>query len=339
MKILPNDLVFVSYGSFSSDMENYFVRLKRKNSNIKRIHGIRNDLSSMFIAASIVNTEYFDYIDYASQKKITLNTKNILKNEITLDYSDDSGVDIIYLTYKELQAEQSFKNLLKKYPNLKQLHGVQGLTRAFRFASELSETRFYTLIDGDNEVLDSFDLNKVEVPSKPNTLSLYMARNPINDLVYGYGGIKVCPTYNFRRIKDDRIDPVASGGIKGLNPIFQVASVTRFNTSAFNAWKAGFREAVMLSAQMDAEVKMSDGEIRERLNIWQTKGTDRLFGKWGIQGAIDGERYSSKYKGNLKELLMINDPVWLKDMFELHKRTDNGLFASLICKKYKGSEA
>ena len=31
---------------------------------------------------------------------------------------------------------------------------------------------------------------------------------------YGYGGIKMCPTSNFRKIKDDKIDPIAEKYLK-----------------------------------------------------------------------------------------------------------------------------
>lgn len=173
--------------------------------------------------------------------------------------------DIVYLTYKERQAETSFKHLLKKYPNLKRLHGIKGLCNAFRCSAEIVKSDYYILIDGDNQVLDSFDLYSLSRPTQ-NTMSFCKTRNPVNDLIYGYGGIKSCPTENFRSISDDKLGPIASGGIQKGHCIPVVASITAFNTSPFNAWKAGFRESVMLLNQ-DNEISMNHDEIMHKLAV------------------------------------------------------------------------
>ncbi|HSQ97461.1 MAG TPA: hypothetical protein VLL98_01950 [Rickettsiales bacterium] len=326
------DIVFLSFGDFSKKIEDYFSFLKEKIPNIKRIHGIQEKSRALSIAASVVDSEVFAVI-YANEldinKEKLLNFKyDFLFKKKDFDIINSLSLnsnyhDILYLTYNEDNAESLFLKLLKKYPNVKRLHGVKGLTRAFKISSFLIDTEYYVLIDGDNEVKDDFDLNNIELPKEPDVINLYMAQNPVNDLIYGYGGIKVCPTKNFRNIENDRIDPVASGGIERMNGIRITASITKFNTSPFNSWKAGFREAVMLTAQIDPEIKMECNKARQKLEIWKNTGFDRDFGKWCIKGACEGEKYAEENFGNLAELSKINDPVWLKNMFKTNKFNNN----------------
>lgn len=310
--------VFISYGHYSKKIENIFRMEKQNDDEIIRIHGIVESNYTRKLAAKIVSSSHFRYMCPQSNINKIFSVKEILDSiDVELDFEKrNKPLDIVYLTYRELFAEKYFCKLLRKYPNLKRLHGVKGLVNAVNLSAFLSESKYYVLIDGDNDVLDSFDLNKVQIPKEKNKLTLYMTKNPINDLVYGYGGIKVCPTENFRKIKYDRIDPTASGGIISLEPIHETASVTRFNSTPFDSWKAGFREVVMLTAQIDNEIKMSSERIQKTVDIWKSKGINRKFGMWAIKGAIQGEQYALKHKNNFDELFKINDPSWLKQVFE-----------------------
>lgn len=312
------DFVFVSKGRYNSRTEECFQAFKLKYPNIKRIHGLSLFEAKKF-SSQIVDSSKFCLIDAISSEKI-IKTICLKKEKFTPQKINfrRKKPDIIYLTYKEKNAEETFVHLLKLYPNIKRLHGIKGLTRAFRCTAEITKAPFYILIDGDNDVLDNFNLFTIPKP-EPNQMNFCMTINPVNGLVYGYGGIKMCPTINFRCIKNDKIDPIASGGIKkahGLRDL--VASITRFNTSPFDAWKAGFREVVMLCNQ-DYELKMNEQSLKNKISIWKTKGNSQPYGKYTILGAKDGEKYGKKFKGNFLELDKINNPDWLFQKFkELH---------------------
>lgn len=318
------DLIFSSYGPYSIETENNFYLLQQKYPEIKRIHGLNNKAHILNLCCQMVDTEKFEVMfDQSigeSSNGIYFKKIEQEKNYTPDALLDSTALEVVYLTYKELQAEDNFTFLIKKWPFVKRLHGVRGLTRAFRLSSELVNSKYYVLIDGDNKIKEDFDITSVQLPQKPNTLTFYMTQNPVNDLVYGYGGIKVCPTSNFRQIEDNRTDPIASGGIEKIVPVRQVASVTEFNTSAFNAWKAGFREAVMLVSP-DPEVKMSKEESRQKLEVWKTKGADRKYGRWAIAGAKAGQNYGERNFGLIEELKKINDPHWLEDVFNKMKGT------------------
>lgn len=316
------DIIFTSNGAFNAETELFFQRIQKRFPEVKRVHGMSADNVNK-IATLIADATEFIVIDgnnntYTPRTFEDLKEKYpvISKMSITdcyIPFEHKNIPDLVYLTYDENKAEDNFQKLLKKYPKLKRLHRVKGLSRAFRNVADMVESDYYVLIDGDNIVLDDFDLYSIPVPPK-NEMFFYMTKNAVNDLVYGYGGIKSCPTENFRRIKDDKIDPIASGGIIKAVGIKEVASITNFNSSPFSAWKAGFREVVMLLNQ-DDELKMDSEKIKSKINIWKTVGADRPFGKFTMAGAADGENYGLKYKGQHKQLFTINNPDFLKNKF------------------------
>lgn len=316
------DLIFVSNGAYKKEIECFFCLLKSKYENIRRIHGLTFD-NAKLIAKRISESEEFLFIDVTTRDiidDISFNSlcsyyEKLNKNTIEdweIPYNK-SHPDILYLTYSEDQAEENFAKLLQKYPNIKRLHRVHGLYNAIKTGAHMMESLYYIMIDGDNDVLDDFDLNSIEAPLE-NQMNFYMTINAVNDLVYGYGGIKSCPTHNFRNVTNDKIDATASGNLEKVKGIKQIASITRFNTSPFDAWKAGFRECVMLVNQ-DNEFKMNNEKIRQKLDVWQNKGADREFGQFTIWGALDGEKYGRQHCGDKTELFKINDPAWLKATF------------------------
>lgn len=316
------DLIFISNGEYKEEIERFFCSLKSKFENIRRIHGLTFDYAKT-IAKRISESEEFLLIDTITKNiagDISLNALCNYYEKLNKYAIQDNIIpisknqpDILYLTYSEEQAEENFVKLLQKYPYLKRLHRAHGLYNAIKTGAHMMESTYYIMIDGDNDVIDDFDLTSIEAPLE-NQMNFYMTINAVNDLVYGYGGIKSCPTHNFRNVTNDKIDATASGNLEKVRGIRQVASVTRFNTSPFDAWKAGFRECVMLVNQ-DNEFKMNSEKIRQRLDIWQNKGADRAFGQFTIWGAIEGEKYGRQHSGDNTALFKINDPTWLKETF------------------------
>ena len=142
----------------------------------------------------------------------------------------------------------------------------------------------------------------------------YMAiKEPINDLVYGYGGLKLFPTKLLRDATDWNIDFTTSVGEK-FKPMPIVANYTAFNTDPFNTWKSAFRECTKLASSIIENTKQD--ETSERLEMWCTRGSDRRFGEYALAGANAGKEYGSKYADNLEELNKINDYEWLEEKFK-----------------------
>ena len=164
----------------------------------------------------------------------------------------------------------------------------------------------------DRNIADDF-LFDYQVPAWEYThVHVWRSQNPINNLVYGYGGIKLFPRKLTEDMDTSRPDMTTSISDK-FTPMNSISNITKFNTSPFETWKSAFRECCKLSSKVIARQKTD--ETQERLNTWQTVGEDKLYGEYAIQGAKAGASYGALHKDNIEELKKINDYDWLTEKF------------------------
>ena len=222
--------------------------------------------------------------------------------------------DIFHLSYKELYADETFKNLKYKFPWARRVQGVKGIFNAHKKCAEQAYTEMFYVIDADADLDDNFDLTYKPSKWDLDKIHVWRCRNPINDLIYGYGGVKLFPTYTLRDATDWKIDFTSSvGGAKKFKPMPPVSNTTRFNTDPFNTWKSAFRECTKLASKIIEEQK--DDETNARLDIWCTKGANEQFGNYAIAGAKAGRQWGLDNKDNLEQLNLINDFDWLEKRF------------------------
>lgn len=219
--------------------------------------------------------------------------------------------DIFFLSYVETNAEQNWSTLITRFPQAKRLHGVCGVLRAHQLLAESSETEFYFVIDGDNSIHQNFSF---EISFKPESRCLYVwrARNPINDLVYGFGGIKL---YNRSLFKNDTSvgADVATTIAPHYVPVMTEASTTLFNATPLEAWRGAFRECAKLTQNIFKNPR--DAASSERLQTWLTKGAERPNGSWCLLGAQQGHEFALKNLAQGQPLIAINDFRWLQNEF------------------------
>ena len=98
---------------------------------------------------------------------------------------------------------------------------------------------------------------------------------------------------------------------KNFKAIKQVSNITAFNSDPFSAWKSAFRECVKLSSKIID--RQQDSETEHRLDVWCSKGADRPYGDFAIEGAKSGKKFGTENKDKLN---YINDFDWLKKHFE-----------------------
>ncbi len=219
--------------------------------------------------------------------------------------------DIVFISYKEPNAEENWKNLISRFPWAKRVHRVPGIHNAHIRAAQKCFTEMLWIVDGDAHVLESFDFTYTTKDTK--FVHVWRSRNPVNDLEYGYGGIKLFPrkaTINMDLSKPDMTTSIS----RHFKPMPEVSNITVFNTDPYNAWRSAFRECCKLASKVIDRQKSDETE--QRLLTWKIKGADRPFGEYAIQGAKDGEEYGTLYKDNLEELKKINDFGWLKENFD-----------------------
>lgn len=198
--------------------------------------------------------------------------------------------DIVFISYDEENADENYEHLLNYYPYAKRVHGVDGIREAHKQAAIISTTDFFFTIDGDNKILLDSDLTPPDTLNQ-NTVYVWRCKNAVNDLVYGFGAIKLWHKNIFTKDLNSYTDHAMSA-TKNYQVINKIASITHFNSSAFSAWRSGFREAVKLSNNIHNNI---DQYSANRLNIWKTVGMEKPFGDWCIRGAKMGEDYFLKY--------------------------------------------
>ena len=174
----------------------------------------------------------------------------------------------------------------------------------------------FWVVDGDAEIIDGFDFDyyvpAYDIDGK-ETVHVWRSLNPVNGLVYGYGGVKLLPTNLTRNMDESTTDMTTSisNKFKGID---EMSNTSAFNTDSFSAWRSGFRECCKLASRTIARQK--DDETEFRLDAWCSRGADKPFGKAAIAGAVYGKEYGEKYKDSPEDLRKINDFEWLREEFK-----------------------
>jgi hypothetical protein len=215
---------------------------------------------------------------------------------------DVADLDCIYLTYDEPQREEFWVVIRNMVPWAKRVDGVKGSDAAHKAAAEASDTERFILIDGDNLPDPMFFNQVLEFPetSWEKAVFRWRARNEINGLMYGNGGLSSW-TREFvinMRTHENTDGSDATQVEFCFDPLYWAMhdcwSITYPNGSAYQAWRAGFREGVKMC--LDKGRKPTPQEFKDRvharnldnLTVWHNIGTDVDHGIWAIAGARQG---------------------------------------------------
>jgi hypothetical protein len=225
-------------------------------------------------------------------------------------------LDVIFISYNEPNAETNWQRVLEKAPWAKRVNGVKGIFNAHKAAAKLSKTDMFYVVDGDAYLADDWQFDFEPNIFDRDCAYVWSSRNPINDLVYGYGGVKLFPrTLLMKKRKWTTLD-MFTGIADKLKVMDAISNVTQFNTDNFSTWRSAFRECAKLSAGTIDNQVSSDTEYR--LKQWTTVGLGRKFGKYAVEGAQAGYQYATDNKNNQQALSCINDYTWLQNQFNLY---------------------
>jgi len=235
--------------------------------------------------------------------------------------------DIVYISYDEPNADENYADLLEKCPWAKRSHGVWGSDAAHKAAAALSETERFITVDADNIVNDDFfnvelDMDKIA----PSHVISFAAKNVVNGLVYGNGGIKMWPvdvvnsmrTHEAAPATDKRAQVDFCWNIQYIQMNNWYSWVYN-NGSPLQAWRAGFREGVKMGLENGdvvdpARLKQIFRENYRRLMVWMTVGEDVENGLWAIYGARLGCHMTNilRHEWDWKN---VRDFDWLSNYF------------------------
>lgn len=162
-------------------------------------------------------------------------------------------LDFIFLSYRESCADENYKDLLKKVPNAKRVHGVKGFSAAHKEAASKSSNEWFFTVDADSTIYEEWlKKNKVKIPSFYGCVC-WKAYNPVLFSSYGNGGLKLWSKTFLRELRShEDVDEKN----KKLNIDFcyderyvhyhEIVGETNPFHSPYSSFSAGFREGLKL---------------------------------------------------------------------------------------------
>ena len=210
-----------------------------------------------------------------------------------------SDLDFVYISFKEPNKEQNWADLKNKVPWAKRVDGVVGFDNAHKAAADIAETDFFISVDGDNIIDEKFLLETMDwTKTNKKAVHRWRARNNINGLVYGNGGLvgwdkQTClemRTHENADTEENQID--FCWGVPHEN-LHNCYSTTVINASEQQAFVAGYREGVKMSTNKGRPIPAQDFQKMWPTNLrilstWCTIGADVELGKYAMLGARMG---------------------------------------------------
>lgn len=210
-----------------------------------------------------------------------------------------SDLDFVYISFKEPNKEANWADLRNKVPWAKRVDGVVGFDNAHKAAADVAETEFFISVDGDNVLDEKFLLETLDwEKTNKKAVHRWRARNNINGLVYGNGGLvgwdrQTCSEMKTHENADSEENEIDfCWGVPHEN-LHNCYSTTVINASEQQAFVAGYREGVKMSTEKGKPI--SAGEFKtiwsnnlKILSTWCTIGADVDLGKYAILGARMG---------------------------------------------------
>jgi hypothetical protein len=216
--------------------------------------------------------------------------------------------------------------LLKQHCSPKHINGVSGIYEAHSTCASLSDTPWFFVVDADSVLIPDedgqyFDFTAPTPKLDEECVYVWNARNAVNGLEYGYGGIKLFSKSRFVKKPETYVDMTST--VARIAETKICISETRFNSSPFDAWKAGFREACKLTKHhlkmpYTPDKKRWRDLAKSKVETWKSVGADKQFGNFCMHGAILGEQYAY----NHDTINVVNNYYWLKCYYEYSTKLD-----------------
>ena len=221
--------------------------------------------------------------------------------------------DIIFLSYDEENADAKWASFSAKFPRAKRVHGVTGIAAAHFAAAKASTTSMFFVVDADAEINPDFDFSYTASKDEQDKVLVWRSINPVNGLSYGSGAVKLFSKSLVESFASSAVVDFATSFAGKFVSKDSISNITRFNTSSFAAWRAGFREACKLAS---SAIYNTDPATADRLEVWCSVGRERPYGTDTIAGAQAGKRYGETFANDKASLMNINNFEWLKQQYD-----------------------
>lgn len=259
---------------------------------------------------------------------------SIAKNLPVRSTKTIADIPLVFLSFDEPNADANWEalKLIVPHKRISRVHGIVGFDAAHKAAaSEFASSEYIITVDADNIVDPAFF--KQHQPSGMNGKVSFTwgGRQYTNGLMYGNGGLKLWSTEHLTNMKSHELSDSERDAVdfcwdferyKDLPGCF---SNVHTNSSAYQAFRVGFREGVKLSMEQGRVLEVSEWPTTmhaanfQRLMTWMSIGRDVEHGIWSIYGARLAVKMLQYDNFNF---VNIRDYAWFKDFFEQHKNAD-----------------
>ena len=245
---------------------------------------------------------------------------------------DVADLDCIYLTYDEPKKDEFWIKIQNMVPWAKRVDGVKGSDAAHKAAADASTTDRFVLIDGDNLPDPAFFNLQLHLDSSNrDCVFRWKARNSINGLMYGNGGMS-CWTKKY--VYEMKTHEATDGKNETVvefcfHPQYWAMhdcySTTYPDATPYQAWRAGFREGVKMCLDRGRKPDITEFEKAvasrnyDNLAIWHSVGQDNPNGAWAIYGARLGTYSTMLTDWDYTKVQWFDN---LAELWEQHKDSD-----------------
>jgi hypothetical protein len=260
---------------------------------------------------------------------------------------DIADLDCVYLSYDEPEKEEFWVRIKNMVPWATRVDGVKGSDAAHKAAAAASHTERFILIDGDNIPNAEFFNQTLRFPTPEYEQAVFRwrARNHINGLMYGNGGLSswtkdFVENMRTHEATDGRVETEVEFCFDPLYwPMYDCYSTTYPNGSAFQAWRAGFREGVKMCLNKGAKptVEEFQAQVHKRnldhLTIWHNIGADVNNGYWAMAGARQGTYMTMLTNWDHRQ---VQDFGTLAEIWQSVKDSDPRILGGLVSEELHG---
>jgi len=222
--------------------------------------------------------------------------------------------DVVFISYNESNAEENWQRVLEKAPNAIRVDRVKGIFKAHKAAAKLVKTDMFYVVDGDAYIKDNFNFDFQPSLHNRDCTHIWQAKNPINGLVYGYGGVKLFSTKVMRKARSWKTLDLSTTVIDKLKLIDVVSNITAFDTDPKSVWRSTFRECAKLC--YNTLLNSKDQQSQNRLDKWLEGNENHQFNKYSIDAAQYAIDWVNKNKDDYDLLQMINSREWLEEQYK-----------------------
>lgn len=179
-------------------------------------------------------------------------------------------LDVFFITMGEEGSEANWSRLLEFVPNAKRIENVKGIYNVHKACALASTTDNFWVVDADAWIVDDFDFSFIPDPdakhwniSELDCVLVWPSYNPVNELVYGYGAVKMFPRAPFLEDREWSVD-MSSSIAKVIVSKETVSCETRFNATPESAWIGAFRECAKLSSLSMIKTRIRRAQAEEK---------------------------------------------------------------------------